>query len=55
MKVGPGIEDGVGQGPLIDMAAVEKIEEHVKDAIAKGGPLAVSKNPAWVAKAPTWA
>ena len=37
MKVGNGVEPGVVQGPLIDMKAVAKIEEHVADARAKGG------------------
>ncbi|MGV8996514.1 MAG: NAD-dependent succinate-semialdehyde dehydrogenase [Parvibaculaceae bacterium] len=37
MKQGGGFEEGVVQGPLIDMAAVEKAEEHVADAIAHGG------------------
>jgi succinate-semialdehyde dehydrogenase/glutarate-semialdehyde dehydrogenase len=36
MKVGNGMEDGVMQGPLIDMAAVEKVEEHITDAVGKG-------------------
>jgi succinate-semialdehyde dehydrogenase / glutarate-semialdehyde dehydrogenase len=36
MKVGYGLEDGVVQGPLIDMKAVEKVEEHISDALAKG-------------------
>jgi succinate-semialdehyde dehydrogenase/glutarate-semialdehyde dehydrogenase len=36
MKVGGGLEDGVVQGPLIDMKAVEKVEEHISDALAKG-------------------
>jgi len=36
MKVGFGLEDGVVQGPLIDMKAVEKVEEHISDALAKG-------------------
>ena len=36
LKVGNGLEDGVTQGPLIDMAAVEKVEEHVTDATGKG-------------------
>jgi succinate-semialdehyde dehydrogenase/glutarate-semialdehyde dehydrogenase len=35
-KVGNGLEPGVTIGPLIDMAAVEKVEEHVSDAVAKG-------------------
>lgn len=39
LKVGPGLEDGVTQGPLIDMAAVEKVEEHIADALANGGTL----------------
>jgi succinate-semialdehyde dehydrogenase/glutarate-semialdehyde dehydrogenase len=37
MKQGDGFEEGVVQGPLIDMAAVEKAEEHVADALAQGG------------------
>ncbi|MFH0131720.1 NAD-dependent succinate-semialdehyde dehydrogenase [Variovorax sp. VaC1] len=37
LKVGDGTEAGVTQGPLIDGKAVEKIEEHVADAMAKGG------------------
>jgi len=36
MKVGPGTEEGVTTGPLINKAAVEKVEEHVADAL-KGG------------------
>jgi succinate-semialdehyde dehydrogenase/glutarate-semialdehyde dehydrogenase len=36
MKVGNGLEDGVVQGPLIDMKAVEKVEEHISDALSKG-------------------
>ncbi|MCG8507160.1 MAG: NADP-dependent succinate-semialdehyde dehydrogenase [Sphingomonadales bacterium] len=37
MKVGPGTEEGVVQGPLIDEAAVAKVEEHIADAVGKGG------------------
>lgn len=40
MKVGNGLEAGVEQGPMIDMAAVEKTEEFVADATAKGGVIA---------------
>lgn len=36
LKVGPGTEEGVQQGPLIDLAAVEKVEEHIADALEKG-------------------
>jgi succinate-semialdehyde dehydrogenase/glutarate-semialdehyde dehydrogenase len=39
LKVGNGVEPGVNQGPLIDAAAIKKVEEHVADAIAKGGRL----------------
>jgi succinate-semialdehyde dehydrogenase/glutarate-semialdehyde dehydrogenase len=35
-KVGNGLEPGVTIGPLIDEAAVKKVEEHVSDALAKG-------------------
>ena len=36
LKVGPGTESGVTVGPLINEAAVEKVEAHVADAVAKG-------------------
>ncbi len=36
MKVGDGLEAGVEQGPLIDEAAVRKVEEHIEDAKSKG-------------------
>jgi succinate-semialdehyde dehydrogenase/glutarate-semialdehyde dehydrogenase len=36
LKVGDGLEEGVSQGPLIDQAAVEKVEEHLSDATGKG-------------------
>ena len=39
LKVGAGTADGVTQGPLIDMAAVEKVESHIKDAVSKGAKL----------------
>lgn len=37
LKVGNGFEDGVMQGPLIEDAAVDKVQRHVDDAVAKGG------------------
>ncbi|MRW90120.1 NADP-dependent succinate-semialdehyde dehydrogenase [Duganella sp. FT80W] len=37
LKVGNGVEAGVTQGPLIDEKAVKKVEQHVADAVAKGG------------------
>ncbi len=36
LKVGEGTEDGVTQGPLINEQAIEKVEGHVRDAVAKG-------------------
>lgn len=39
LKVGNGVEPGVTQGPLIDEKAVQKVEEHIADALAKGGRL----------------
>src|SRR5258708_10589945 len=35
-KVGPGTEPGVVIGPLIDQAGLEKVENHVADALGKG-------------------
>ncbi len=40
-KVGNGFEDGVNQGPLIEEAALEKVQRHVDDAVAKGGRILV--------------
>ena len=39
MKIGDGLKGETQQGPLIDMAAVEKVEEHVSDAMSKGATL----------------
>jgi len=36
LRVGNGLEEGVSQGPLINMAAVEKVEQHIADAVGKG-------------------
>lgn len=37
LKVGNGADEGVIVGPLIEKSALEKVEEHVKDAVAQGG------------------
>jgi succinate-semialdehyde dehydrogenase/glutarate-semialdehyde dehydrogenase len=37
LKVGNGFEEGVVQGPLIEDAAIDKVQRHVADAVAKGG------------------
>ncbi|MDF1732252.1 MAG: NADP-dependent succinate-semialdehyde dehydrogenase [Minwuia sp.] len=39
LRVGDGLKGETDQGPLIDDAAVAKVEEHVNDAVAKGGRL----------------
>jgi succinate-semialdehyde dehydrogenase / glutarate-semialdehyde dehydrogenase len=40
LKIGNGLEGAVDQGPLIDAHAVEKVEEHIADAVAKGARIA---------------
>ncbi|MFJ1311415.1 NAD-dependent succinate-semialdehyde dehydrogenase [Agrobacterium sp. P15N1-A] len=45
MKVGDGFEAGVNAGPLITEKAVEKVEEHVADALEKGAKVAVGGKP----------
>lgn len=44
LQVGNGLETGVSQGPLINDAAINKIEDHVADAISKGGILNTGGN-----------
>ena len=41
LTVGDGAQDGVTQGPLIDENAVAKVEEHIADAVQKGGDVVV--------------
>ncbi|HPE60295.1 MAG TPA: NADP-dependent succinate-semialdehyde dehydrogenase [Thiolinea sp.] len=41
LKVGNGLEEGVTQGPLINEAAVEKVESHIADAVGKGARVVV--------------
>ncbi len=41
LKVGDGVDNGVTTGPLINSAAVKKVEEHIADAIAKGAKVTV--------------
>ena len=41
LKVGVGTELGVEQGPMINVPAVEKVEAHVADAVAKGARVLV--------------
>jgi succinate-semialdehyde dehydrogenase/glutarate-semialdehyde dehydrogenase len=39
IKVGNGMDAGISQGPLIDHAALEKVERHIADALSKGAKL----------------
>ncbi len=41
IRLGNGFEAGVSQGPLIDDAAIAKVESHVADAVAKGARVVV--------------
>lgn len=43
MKVGPGTEKGVSIGPMINQAAIAKINRHVEDALAKGATIISDK------------
>ncbi len=40
LRVGNGFDEGVEQGPLIDDAAVHKVEEHIADALQHGATVA---------------
>jgi len=40
LKVGNGFDEGVNQGPLIDLNAVLKVEDQIKDAVDKGARIA---------------
>ncbi len=39
LKVGNGLDAGVTTGPLIDERAIQKVEKHLQDAVAKGATL----------------
>jgi len=41
LKVGSGFDDGISQGPLINAAAIEKVENLVADAVSKGAKVVV--------------
>ena len=45
LKVGNGVDAGVTQGPLIDQAAVAKVEELLADATAKGARIVCGGKP----------
>ncbi|WP_291729318.1 NAD-dependent succinate-semialdehyde dehydrogenase [Leisingera sp. F5] len=45
MNVGDGLNDGIHFGPLINMEAVDKVQEHIADATSKGGEVILGGNP----------
>ncbi len=45
IKVGDGTVEGVNQGPLIDEAAVTKVQDHIADALSKGAKVATGGKP----------
>ena len=45
LKVGNGFEDGVLQGPLIEPAAVAKVQRHLEDALQRGGKIVTGGKP----------
>jgi succinate-semialdehyde dehydrogenase/glutarate-semialdehyde dehydrogenase len=45
LKVGDGTQAGVTTGPLINRAAVAKVEEHIADALSKGAKLVLGGKP----------
>lgn len=44
LKIGNGLEEGVVLGPMIDAAAVEKVEAHIADATEKGARVLLGGN-----------
>ncbi|WP_367671974.1 NADP-dependent succinate-semialdehyde dehydrogenase [Serratia symbiotica] len=45
LKVGNGLDDGVSIGPLINQAAVDKVSEHIADAVAHGASVLLGGQP----------
>ena len=45
LKVGNGMDEGVVVGPLIESSAVDKVREHVEDAVAKGAKVLTGGEP----------
>ncbi len=41
LQVGPGVEEGVNQGPLINLSALHKVEGYIADAVDKGARIVV--------------
>ncbi|EJF90280.1 NAD-dependent succinate-semialdehyde dehydrogenase [Bartonella tamiae] len=45
LKVGDGMEKNIDLGPLIDEAALKKVEDHIADAVNKGGHILLGGKP----------
>jgi succinate-semialdehyde dehydrogenase/glutarate-semialdehyde dehydrogenase len=45
LKVGPGLNSGVQIGPLIDQAAIDKVKDHIEDALALGASVITGGKP----------
>ena len=45
LNVGNGMDDGVNQGPLISLKALEKVQDHVSDAIDRGALVVAGGKP----------
>jgi len=41
LKIGDGTEQGVTQGPLINMKAIDKVEKHIADAVKGGAKIVI--------------
>ncbi|WP_368506053.1 NAD-dependent succinate-semialdehyde dehydrogenase [Alkalihalophilus sp. As8PL] len=44
LRIGNGLEEGIDIGPLIDEAAVEKVQKHIEDAVKQGAKIEVGGN-----------
>lgn len=45
LKIGNGLEQGITTGPLIDQKAVEKVKEHIADAVHHGAKIVTGGKP----------
>ncbi|KAI0097963.1 tartrate dehydrogenase [Nemania sp. FL0031] len=45
LKTGPGLDSSTTQGPLVNKAAVDKVHEHVTDAVSKNAKIEVGGKP----------
>ncbi len=45
LKTGPGLDKATTQGPLVNKSAVQKVAEHVQDAVQKGAKVEIGGTP----------